>query len=368
MAVAAAAAVWLPALHLFFGADPRSLGDALAARQLALWRDDAGGRARELGVLRAENPEWDFMARNLVAWSLANRALADPATKPRALEAIDAIVDDTLREEREGGPRRFLLPYAARGPLPRSLFVDGEIALTLGLRRLVQDDARDRARMQERVGAIVGEMSAAPLLSAESYPDQCWTFDQANALAAVRLADVLDGTDHSAFLARWVATAKARLVDPRTGLLVSSFHLDGTPEDGPEGSSIWMAASSLSIVDPAFARDQFERARRELGGGALGFGWSREWPASWRGDLDVDSGLPLPVVDASPSASGLELVADATFGDADRLRALLASLELMGFPVRDRDGLRFAAGNGVGDAVALYALSVGPAWKEVASR
>ena len=42
-----------------------------------------------------------------------------------------------------------------------------------------------------------------------------------------------------------------------------------------------------------------------------------------------------------------------------------ASLSFAGFPERDGDSLRYAAGNGVGDAMVLYALSSGPLFDRV---
>ncbi len=58
--------------------------------------------------------------------------------------------------------------------------------------------------------------------------------------------------------------------------------MDGTPLDGPEGSTIWMLGHCLKIVDEPFARDQYQRARKELGRVTLGFGYGVEWPASWQ--------------------------------------------------------------------------------------
>ena len=55
--------------------------------------------------------------------------------------------------------------------------------------------------------------------------------------------------------------AKQKLVDPKSGLLISSFTTDGAPMAGPEGSSIWMVAHSLQLLDEDFARDQYQRAR-----------------------------------------------------------------------------------------------------------
>ncbi len=371
-ALLATTAAWLPAVHLCYRPPPQRVeAPLLVERHLALWRDPAS-RAREIERMRATNAEWDFMGRSFVAWSLANLALADPARRDEALAAMDRIIDETLAIERERGPYTFLMGYARAGEFkvgpPRSQFLDGEIALMLGLRCLVADRADYRALLRERVAVMVARMQKSPVLSAESYPDECWTFCNAVALAAIRVADVLDGSDHSALLAAWVATAKRKLTDPATGLLVSSYTVDGQVRDGPEGSSIWMAAHCLAIVDEPFAREQYARARAALGAEALGFGWAREWPRGWQGPHDVDSGPVVPIVEASPGSSGLALLGAATFGDDAYLAELRTTLRFAAFPVEERGALRYAAGNQVGDAVILYAALSGPAWRAVRER
>src|SRR5206468_11671237 len=107
---------------------------------------------------------------------------------------------------------------------------------------------------------MVARMKDSALLSPESYPDECWTFDVTTALAAIHIADVLDGTDHSDLRRRWIAIAKKKLLEKRTGLLISSFNFSGNTIDGPEGSTIWMVAHNLLLVDRDFARDQYRRA------------------------------------------------------------------------------------------------------------
>ncbi|MGC4115765.1 MAG: hypothetical protein QM765_14425 [Myxococcales bacterium] len=371
-------AVWLPAVHLPFrwlapateyqgeGVPPRAR--KLADRHLRLWTDPAS-RASELDRMRASNAEWDFMGRSFLAWSLANMALRDPTTQPKALAVIDQIIEETLRLEAEKGPEFFLMPYARRAPFvmqpARSQFLDGEIALMLAMRRALEDKPQYRSLLAERVLLMVDRMSKSPTLSAESYPDECWTFCNAIAVAAIRMSDYLDGTDHSALLKKWVEVAKAKLVDPRTGLLVSSYKLDGMHLDGPEGSSIWMVVHALQVVDPDFARDQYQRARKELGVTVAGFGYSREWPKSWKGPQDVDSGLVVPLLEASPGGSGLALVGAASFGDAEYLASLHASLDFAAFPTESNGELRYSASNQVGDAVLLYSTTLGPMWNKV---
>lgn len=375
--LAVAMLLWLPCLHFFFtprtefwrsdrGIAPRVR--ELAERHLQLWTDPAL-KQREIARMRRSNAEWDFMGRTFLVWSLAEMALREPAEQARYLPVMDTIIAETLRLECEHGQMFFLMPYARARPYVtqpmRSLFVDGEIALMLAARRLVAEREDYRSLLRERIAVILGRLQGHERMIAESYPDECWMFDHAVALAAIRASDRLDGADHSAFMRAWLANAKKNLIDPKTGLLISSFTTRGVVLDGPEGSTIWMVAHLLRTVDVDFAADQYRRARRELGCTFLGFGWSREWPCSWAGPMDVDSGAVIPVVEASAGGSGMAFIGASSFGDADFLRALHTSLEFAAFPIREDGRLKYAASNQVGDAALLYACVLGPLWHRI---
>ena len=378
--LAAALVIWLGCLRLFYrpsdasvrpaqGLSPRAV--ALLTRQLALWAPTPTG-AHERDRMRGSNPEWDFMGRTYLMLALANIALREPARAEVALATIDRVIADTLRAEREHGVYWFLMPYARAKPWVyadgQSVFVDGEIAMMLAARRLLRerDDYRDPLRARAR--RVAEQMRAGPLLSAESYPDECWTFCNTLALAALRAHDALDGTDHRPLVAAWIATARAHLTDRNSGLLVSSYTLDGHVKDGPEGSSIFMVAHDLALLDPAYAREQYGLARRHLFREVLGFGYAREWPGGLGTHDDIDSGPTVPFVEANAGASGMALLGAGAFDDNDALASLVASLELAAFPVEDATGLRYAASNAVGDAVLLYALVEGPLWQRVRGR
>lgn len=373
-----AATVWLACVHLCFrkdaatwrqtsGVSPRSR--ALLASQLSRW-NEAGAPGTDQAQMRRTNAEWDLMGRGFLVWSLANLCLRDPATQEHHLKVMDQIIDSTLRLEKEAGPLTFLMPYARARPYlvqpARSLFVDSEIALMLGVRCLVAGRADYQTELARRVQAIVTRMEASPLLAVESYPDECWTFDNTVALAAIRVADQLAGTNHRDLSRRWVASARERLTDAKTGLLISSYSLDGRAKDGPEGSSIWMVAHCLQVIDPEFARDQYSRAKQELAREVAGFGYSREWPVSWNGPVDVDSGAVIPVLGISAGGSGLAFVAAAAFGDNAYMRALMTTLDFAAFPEERQGRLCYHASNQVGDAVLLYSTVLGPLWEKLA--
>ena len=368
------AAIWLPCFHLLFRTDARTYRAdgalphktrALAARHMALWQD-TDFKDHELAQMRAINAEWDFMGRTFLVLSLANMALREPAREAEYLDVVDKIIADTLKLEEEEGLFHFLMAYAQDIPFvvqpPRSLFLDGEIALMMAARRLVEEKPEYKPLMTERIDTMIARMNESPALAAESYPNECWVFCNTVAIAVIKLGDILDGPRHKDFIDRWLEITKRELLDPETGLLYASYDVAGAPLQGPEGSSIWMAAHCLQLVDEEFACDQYQRAKKELGGSFWGFGYAREWPHSYLGPPDVDSG---PVIlGISPASSGLGFMGAAAFNDTDYCRQLLTSLRFGGFPVETNGRLQFCASNQVGDAVVLYGAVVGPLWEK----
>jgi hypothetical protein len=375
--LALAAVVWLPVMHFFFkrGFSKYYCDDGigvkaeqLAACHIALWTEPNVGQS-ELSRLRSSCAEWDLMARTFFVLALTNMSLREPEHQERYLQVVDQIIAQTIELEKEKGIYYFLMGYAKNKSFinqpARSLFIDGEIALMLAARQMVEVREDYKPLLAGRVDIIIDYMQRGEVLSAESYPDECWTFCNTVALAAITMSDILDGRDHSDFCRRWIEAAKQKLVDSKTGILSSSYSLDGGPIDGPEGTTIWMASHCLQIVDEEFAQDQYNRAKKELARDILGFGFAREWPKSWKGPLDIDSGPVVPIVQASPSSSGLAFVAASSFGDEAFLKELFASLRLGGFQKKQNGTIGFHACNQVGEAVILYSITLGPVWKKV---
>ncbi len=354
--------------------DPRGdEGARLVEEERATLRDPA----REAAVraeLRGINPEWDLMRRMFVGLSLANEAEAehDPTRRAALLADLDAVADALVADDDRDGPTFFLLPYGTARPFvhpdpvtegPRSIFVDGEIALVLAARELVAPRPERRDALAHRIARIEASMNADPSHSGESYPDEAWSFCNTTALAALALFDAAHGTDHRSDADAWLAWAKAHLIDPSTGLLVSSYRLDGTWRDRAEGSTIFQATHNLLLWDEPFARAQWDRAKRALVFDVAGFTLAREWPrASNGGGVDIDSGPIVPLLDASPAASGFAVLGSVAFGDAASERGLLRALGFAAFPTSTPAGLRYAGATPMGDAVLGYALSFGPLW------
>lgn len=340
----------------------------IASRHINLWTDP-DLRKLELAKMRSRNAEWDFMARCFFVWSLANMGLREPEMTAAVLPVMDSIIDETIRLEQENGIHFFLMPYSRLSEFklqpPRSIFIDGEIALMLSLRRLLQEKPEYKVLHRERIEIMKQRMNQSPIFCAESYPDECWLFCNSIALAAIKVGDFLDGTDHSELFQNWVKSAKENLIDKESGILVSSFDLSGkTVMDGPEGSTIWLVVHCLQIIDPEFAKDQYWKARKGLKADIGGFGYAYEWPGGIGHD-DVDSGPIIPIVNLSAGSTGLAFLGAASFADREYLASLYRALELGAFPVQTEHGVKYCASNAVGDSVLLYSITQGPAWEKI---
>lgn len=362
-----ASGAWLVSVQHVFAPPPRAAlvhQLAVGQRRLVL-ADDTDERMS----MRRLNPEWDLMSRTFAVLAFSNLALAEPDQKRQHLEVVDALIEQTLRDEREHGQQHFLLGYARRAPFvdpaQRSLFVDGEVALMLAARQVVERQPAQFEAFHARIEEVSRQLTVAPKHLAESYPDEGWTFCNSIAVASLRLAEVVDGRSRRPLIDAWLTSARQHLIDPSTGLLRSSFRVGGAVLDGPEGSTLWLSAHMLALVDRPFAEQQYRLARASLGHLRFGFGWASEWPAASGAHDDIDSGPTIPFVEANAGSSGLAVLGAAAFEDEAFLNGLLTSLELAAFPERRDGALRYAAGNQLADAVVLAALVEGPLWRRV---
>lgn len=372
-----ASAIWLSSVHQLFVSGKGDIfstsgipqkAKAMAAAQTHMWRDPIL-REQALHTMRRSNAEWDFMGRTFLVLALGEMCLREPSLNRDYLPLMDTIIHETIRLDHEQGMYFFLLPYAKAKPFvaqpSRSLFIDSEIALMISARQMVEEKSTYKQELADRIDAIVDRWQKSPNQVLESYPNECWLFDHSMAIAAIRVSDYLDGRDHSPWLRQWLKQARLDLADKKTGLMISSFTETRKRLDGPEGSSIWLAAHCLRLIDEDFAKEQYSLAHKYLARNLCGFAWSREWPATEKSALDIDSGLVIPILEVSPGGSGLAFIGAASFGDHEFLRQLHTTLDFAAFPDKSADQLRYCASNPLGDAVMLYSLVLGPMWNRV---
>lgn len=339
--------------------------EALRTQQIHRWTQD---RAALEGALQGANPEFDLMWRLFSVLAACDRALSAPDEADRWLAFADQLIEGAVAVHASEGDDRFLMGYAHTDPWVQpagSLFVDGEMALMIAARRAVADTPRLAALGPRWTARVERHFELAGADGwPESYPDESWAFCVVNGLLALRFHDVVEGTDHSPMVRRWVRRLAEEHTDPATGLLASDWRADGTPRQGTEGSSLWWVATGLLLLDPALADMQYTGARDQLLGGLPGLAWSREWLGATLGG-DIDSGPLVPFFDASPAASGFALVAAEAHDDAPTTRRLQRALRAADLLLVVDPRLAAMDEAPMGDAIVMLGLGFGPLWQAV---
>ena len=194
-----------------------------------------------------------------------------------------------------------------------------------------------------------------------SYEGQAWPADTVTGIAGLALRDRVLGSRFEGVIADWLEQVRAR-EDPDLGTLSHAADVrDGSPLLGTRGSSLALMSRLLVEVDPAYARDQYERLRRYFVDYRWGLPGVREYPHGVRGRGDVDSG-PL-VLGYSGPAMVVGGAAARAHGDEELAGVLLSMAEAAGFPVTLFGHKRYLGGLvPVGDAFFAWAHTtpVGP--------
>ncbi|OGF50845.1 MAG: hypothetical protein A2044_08400, partial [Candidatus Firestonebacteria bacterium GWA2_43_8] len=258
--------IWLPFAHFCFQGDTAEYysEDSLAPkakkllnRQKIVWTDPVA--RQEIETIRKSNPEWDFMWRSYFVFSLSNIALRDPSYKAEALQLMDSVIDDTISHIEKDGYQYFSMAYFSWNKFndsknTRTMFVDGEVALMLAGRRIVEDSPKYKKRYEEYRDAMLSRMQKDKIFSVESYPNEYWTYDHMVFFAALKIGDYIDKTDYSKHARKWLEMAKAKLLHKATGMFVSGYKDDAYALHGPEGSTLWLLTHFLRFQDSALAK------------------------------------------------------------------------------------------------------------------
>jgi hypothetical protein len=161
--------------------------------------------------------------------------------------------------------------------------------------------------LQEQVETLSKELDESPLGLLDDYPEQCYPTDVVAAIAAIRRADQVLGTDHSDFVKRSLRAFQGKLLDT-TGLPpymadARTGYIDISRGCSSQWITVWVPQLWPDKAKQFY--DSFEKHFWQRRWGAVGFReFARE--ASMPGwYMDVDSGPVIAGFGASATAFGL---------------------------------------------------------------
>ncbi len=225
------------------------------------------------------------------------------------------------------------------------------------------------ALLRSQVESLARELDESPYGLLDDYPGQCYPVDILSAIAAIRRADVVLGTDHTEFAARAIRGFRETRLDENTGL--PAYMVDsrtGRAKDSARGVGLSFMLIWAPELWPDVARDWYAKYDRQF--------WQRgRWLAGFREyPRDIDVGwLTFNDVDAGPVVGGYGAAACAfgvgaarAMGRFDHAYPLAAQAIVGSWPLPDGTLLgprvlsNLSDAPYLGEAAVLFALTRKP--------
>jgi len=298
-------------------------------------------RAAALSTDDISGTEWPIFGSVFYLWSVVSLqeawerdpSLMDVEPKKYAREAVEAATRLVTDPEQASWVREHWgEDYLRReNVFYRMLFI---AALTCHAR--LTGSKENLERLREQVEGLSAEIEKSPHGLLNDYPGQCYPADVLVAIACIRRADRMLGTDHSDFAERAIRAFQGDGLDER-GLVP---YAAGASSGRPLGPSRGCANSYVSLFAPELwpeeARKWYELHEKHFWQerwGAVGF---REFPADMEDRdwyIDVDAGPVMMGFGVAASAFGTG--AARVNGRFDHAYPLTAEMLVASWPLPD---------------------------------
>lgn len=302
----------------------------------------ASGNAAALSINDISGTEWPIFGTVFYLWATESlqeawekdHSLSEVAPKEYAREAIEASAALVSDPNHAGWVKKHWGDeYLERENLfYRMLLISG-----LTSYQKLTDDDKYETILREQVESLSQELDRSPHGLLDDYPGQCYPVDILPAIAAIRRADAVLGTDHSQFVERAVRAFQGEAVDELTGL--PAYMADSHTGQG-YGPARGVGITFMLIWAPPLWEDTSQEwyARYDH------HFWQREWAtAGWREfSKERPGGKWFIDVDAGPVMNGYGTAASAfgigtarTYGRFDQAYPLSAEALAASWPLPD---------------------------------
>ena len=278
--------------------------------------------------------EWALYTCSMTAAALVNIGLQYPKHKECAIENIANIIEIALSPD----IRRYDRMRWDEDPLDGYSDMNSHISylshlawMIGGYKQIGGDDRYDRL-YNEVCETMNRRILQSPNLNLPTYPDECiYVPDMLVAIVALANYSRIYQGKYDEVVEQWLAIAKSKWIDRETGLLVSFLpnnELHPNEEWPVKGSYSALNCYYLTFIDPAFAKDQYEKLKTSFLQKSPITGIKEYYGRSCWFGMDIDAG-PI-IMNLSPSATAFALGSATFFHDTEVRTGILKTAEIAG--------------------------------------
>ncbi len=330
-------------------------------------------RASALPLSDIAGTEWPLFGSVFYLWAVEelqaawerDRALAPRAPRESARGAIEAAAALVLDPGQASWVKRHWgeRDYLRRENVAYRMFL---IAAATAEVKLL-GERRHLPLLREQAEGLARELDASPSGLLDDYPGECYPGDVLTAIAAIRRADAVLGTDHRAFVARAWRGFSGRAADPLGLPPYAADARSGRPRGPARGCSNSYVTLGAPELWPEQARRLYALHAQHFWQRRLGADGFREFPRAHAGGdwyADVDSGPVLAGHGFAASAFGVGAArVNGRFDHAHPLAAQMLAI-LWPLPGGTLGGARLLSSASdapfLGEAAILYILTRQP--------
>lgn len=282
--------------------------------------------------------EWALYTCSMTSAALANIAMLYPQNKKLSIKFIGQIIDLAMSSEiREYDRLRWREDPldGIYGNLSHISYYS-HLAWMISRYKQIGGDGKYDGMYHSLCKAMNRRIRQSPYLNCETYPDELvYIPDMLVAIVALHNYSCQYDKKYSTTVNMWIERAKKEWIDKETGLLASFLEAENgiTQIVMPvKGSYSALNCYYLSLVDPVFAKEQYECFLRNFKQRFPITGISEYHDGNCLFGMDIDAG---PIIfGLSPSGTGFALGAATSLDDSGFRKKLLQTIETGGSTVR----------------------------------
>ena len=282
--------------------------------------------------------EWAIYSCSMTCAALANIAILYPQNKELSIKFIGQIIDIAMSPEiREYDRLRWREDPldGIYGDLSHISYYS-HLAWMISRYKQIGGDGKYDGMYHSLCKAMNRRIRQSPYLNCETYPGELvYIPDMLVAIVALYNYSCQYDGEYSTTVNMWIERAKKEWIDKETGLLASFLEAENgiTQIVMPvKGSYSALNCYYLSLVDPVFAKEQYECFLRNFKQRFPITGISEYHDGNCLFGMDIDAG---PIIfGLSPSGTGFALGAATSLDDCGFRKKLLQTIETGGSTVR----------------------------------